>query len=350
MNKENKCIHCNLDLNTIENVNKRGGHVRWCKDNKNVKGKILNINWNEVEKDIKSGLYTIKEISKKFNLKKTQIKNKFDRTKEFDKSLWNVKKDKLQYTNEQKKDISIRRTKWCLNNKEKHVWSISHRISAPCEKLKEKLRKENIIFYEEYMPLNDRLFCIDIAFPQYKIGIEINGNQHYNPDKTLKPYYQERHDLIEKNGWKLFEFYYLWAFENDVIEQIKKILEGNNITYDFKIKEKKVKPIKEDKLKIIFENLIKTDIDFSKFGWVNYAANFTKINCGKINQYMKKYCLSFYEEKCFKRNKNNQFNTCWIIKNNENKKIKIEELNLYLEKGWIKGRKMKNPIFYKDNQ
>lgn len=35
---------------------------------------------------------------------------------------------------------------------------------------------------------------------------------------------------------------------------------------------------------------------------------------------------------------NSQFNTCWITKNNENKKIKKEELNFYLSYGWKNGR------------
>ena len=40
-------------------------------------------------------------------------------------------------------------------------------------------------------------------------------------------------------------------------------------------------------------------------------------------------------------NKNSQYGTCWITKDNENKKIKKSELSEYLELGWIKGRKLK---------
>ena len=40
--------------------------------------------------------------------------------------------------------------------------------------------------------------------------------------------------------------------------------------------------------------------------------------------------------------KNSQYGTCWIYKNGENKKIKKEELILYIQQGWIKGRKVKN--------
>ncbi len=39
--------------------------------------------------------------------------------------------------------------------------------------------------------------------------------------------------------------------------------------------------------------------------------------------------------------KNSSFGTCWIMNDVENKKIKLTDLNTYLNQGWIKGRKMK---------
>ena len=36
---------------------------------------------------------------------------------------------------------------------------------------------------------------------------------------------------------------------------------------------------------------------------------------------------------------NSQYGTCWITKEGENKKIKKEDLEIYLGEGWIKGRK-----------
>lgn len=36
---------------------------------------------------------------------------------------------------------------------------------------------------------------------------------------------------------------------------------------------------------------------------------------------------------------NSQFGTCWITKDGVNKKIKKEELDTYLNEGWVKGRK-----------
>jgi len=37
---------------------------------------------------------------------------------------------------------------------------------------------------------------------------------------------------------------------------------------------------------------------------------------------------------------NSQFGTCWVTRDDENKKIKKEELNHYLLSGWVKGRKI----------
>ncbi|MDY5668732.1 MAG: hypothetical protein SPK43_05840 [Candidatus Onthovivens sp.] len=57
-----------------------------------------------------------------------------------------------------------------------------------------------INFIEEYCPFIDSAISVDIAFPDIKIGIEINGNQHYNRDGSLKDYYQKRHDKLEEAG------------------------------------------------------------------------------------------------------------------------------------------------------
>lgn len=37
--------------------------------------------------------------------------------------------------------------------------------------------------------------------------------------------------------------------------------------------------------------------------------------------------------------KNSQYGTCWITKDGNNKKIKKEDLEIYLNEGWVKGRK-----------
>ena len=43
-----------------------------------------------------------------------------------------------------------------------------------------------------------------------------------------------------------------------------------------------------------------------------------------------------------KGEKNSQYGTCWITKDNENKKIKKEYLDEYISLGWKAGRVIKN--------
>lgn len=120
-----------------------------------------------------------------------------------------------------KKEISKIRKKFLSENPDKHPWKNNKKfISAPCELLKKKLLDANIIFVEEHQPLSDRYFSIDIAFPYKKLGIEINGNQHYNKNGSLKKYYQDRHNLIERDGWKLIEIHYLDVFKDNILEQL----------------------------------------------------------------------------------------------------------------------------------
>ena len=89
------------------------------------------------------------------------------------------------------------------------------------------------------------LYSIDIAFPDKKIGIEINGNQHYNRDGTLKEYYLKRHNDICNRGWLLYECHYSLVYKQQFIEslitELKSTFYLGLIDYSFYIKEK-IKP------------------------------------------------------------------------------------------------------------
>lgn len=154
-----------------------------------------------------------------------------------------------KHTEETKKKLSEIRKKYLKENSHKHPWKRDSKfISKPCEYLKNKLKELNILFQPEFEPLREKdiYYSIDIAFPDKKIGIEVNGRQHYDSDGNLLPYYQERHDLIEAEGWKLYEIYYSSVFNEekitDIINQILKSdikLEFSYINYIPKQKVKK---------------------------------------------------------------------------------------------------------------
>lgn len=205
---------------------------------------IQSYNWPLIQQEHDNGL-CIKDIISKFNVNRNRIEAAIQL------NLFVKVKHKQIMSEEAKKVISIKRKEYLQNNPESHPWRKGNRNkSVPCERFKDKLREHNIEFVEEYIPLSNRSFSIDIALPNKKIGIEINGQQHYDNTGKLKPYYQERHDLIQSQGWTLFEIHYSLVW-NDLLFQdiINKI---NNADY-------------------------KVEFDFDKY-------NFDKANISKVKQ------------------------------------------------------------------
>jgi len=205
--------------------------------NERIKEKVKLIDWERLQK-----------ISEEKNLSKDAFYKEFKVGVKLVKYAISVGLIDFSYyvrkhTQETKKLFSKQRKKYLIENPDKHVWKRKEKsISEPCEIFKTKLIEANISFVEEFTPLKERFFSIDIAFPDKKIGIEINGNQHYNSNGSLKDYYQKRHDAIENEGWILYEYHYSVAFDNLLIEQIISNLKINNnlenIDYSFYIVKK----------------------------------------------------------------------------------------------------------------
>jgi hypothetical protein len=144
---------------------------------------------------------------------------------------------------EEKKNISQKRKEWLKNNPDKHPWRNKDKFqSNPCKVFKKYLNAHNIDFIEEYDPLiPNRFFSIDIAMPDKMIAIEINGNQHYERDGKLKPYYQERHNLLESNGWKVFEIHYSNCYHLEKLDNFMDTLLNTKTLIKFNY-EKYIKP------------------------------------------------------------------------------------------------------------
>lgn len=200
------CKHCkkSFDFSTSEKAN----HTRWCESNPKFKEyrtelaarSRLNITKESREKQAETLSKAHKEGTVKSNL-----------------PSWSGK----FHTDESKAILRKKRIEYLETNPDKHPWKRNSKfISEPCELLKKKLREAGLDFVEEYQPLRKRFFSLDISFPDKKIGIEVNGNQHYNPDKTLRKYYQDRHDLIVESGWTLIELPYLEVYRDDIVEII----------------------------------------------------------------------------------------------------------------------------------
>jgi very-short-patch-repair endonuclease len=126
-----------------------------------------------------------------------------------------------RHSQETKQKLSEIRKAWLAEHPDEHPWKLNSKFkSVPCEVLKERLREAGLVFKEEYTLLDDRSFAVDIAFPEKKVAVEVNGEQHYNRDGTLRPYYRDRHDIIEASGWKILEIHYARCYHRDVIQEI----------------------------------------------------------------------------------------------------------------------------------
>ena len=175
--------------------------------------------WNQIQKEHNEGL-PLKHILSKFNINR----NRLDSAIEL--GLLLQVNHKQVMSPESRELISLARKEYLQKNPDLHPWRNGNRNkSVPCEKFKEKLKQHNIEFVEEYIPLIDRSFSMDIAIPNKMIGIEINGQQHYDNTGKLKQYYQERHDLIQSQGWTLYEIHYSLVWNDmlftDIINKIK---------------------------------------------------------------------------------------------------------------------------------
>jgi hypothetical protein len=211
--KLSKCRWCE-DLFEMSHA-KFASHVKWCV--KNPKRK------DHLEK-LKSAREKASQSSSREQAnEKIKEAHKNGRYKNAQENLRG--RPGQRHTDDTKQKLSNMRKTWLRENPESHPWRKKSKfLSEPCEFLKNRLKENHFDFVEEHIPLENRFFSIDIAFVELKKAIEVNGEQHYNRDGTLRKYYQDRHNLIEENGWKIFELHYAECYNDSILEKIKNFL------------------------------------------------------------------------------------------------------------------------------
>jgi hypothetical protein len=88
------------------------------------------------------------------------------------------------------------------------------------------------------------------------------------------------------------------------------------------------------------ENILKVSIDDPRY----LSGDLKPIWIGKKHTQDAKDKMSKSSKGKGMNDSNSQYGTCWITLCGENKKIKKDQLNDYLEIGWLKGRVIKNKI------
>ena len=218
----------------------------------------------------------------------------------------------MKHTDETKKKLSEIRKKWITDNPEKHTWKRKDKqISKPCEFFKDKLKKEGIEFIEEVSPIKDRGYSVDVVIPDRMIGFEINGNQHYNSDRTLKDYYKKRKDEIEKYGLILYDIHYTKVFNEDFINEIVNLIKYSEtkVNFDFNFYQKNEKGCCDCNKKISYysvrclscHNLNRRGENYEKNlkyktskNEVKSEKGLKKCKCGEIISIKSKICFECY--------------------------------------------------------
>lgn len=221
-----------------------------------------------------------------------------------------------KHTPKIKKIIAKKRKEFLKNNKNKHNWSMyKNKESKPEKAFKKIINKINKEIIQYYIPPeNDRFYELDFADINNKIGFEINGNQHYEKNGLLTDYYQKRHNYFIEYGWKIIEIYHILCFnENEIRKILQETYKGNinysenktNEIFTNKLLKKqkkeeeknKKKEIKQKKIIKIKTELIKSNINFKKFGWVTKVSKIIGISPSKTSSWIKRNIPDFWNEK-----------------------------------------------------
>lgn len=174
---------------------------------------------------------------------------------------------------------------------------------------------------EKYDVINELCvapYFIDFAFQNIKVAVELDGKCHFIHGETRNGHDRKKDEHLINHGWKVFRIGYNENNEETIHEfltYISKIEAGEKELPNRMFKYSEIKKHKRSWNEWLLHNnnlnlelnkplidLVKnSDIDFSKHGWVGKVAILIDKKPQKINGWMKKYMLEFYETKCFKR-------------------------------------------------
>lgn len=212
-----ECKFCALIFSGFT-ASEKANHTRWCDS-------------NPKKQEYRSAVSNMSAIIAMNAAKaKSGITNQFTKARSLGQQIFTTAetRKKLSLSGkgrspsvETRNKLRVARIKFLTENPDKHPWKNKQKhVSKPCEDLKNILLHHDIQFIEEYQPLIDRFFSIDIFIPNKNIGIEVNGNQHYQSNGQLKKYYLDRHDLIESAGIELLEIPYMKVYDTEYIDMI----------------------------------------------------------------------------------------------------------------------------------
>lgn len=228
-----------------------------------------------------------------------------------EKSIQKLKEKNIgkKLSEETKQKISKSRTKYLLENPEQIPYKLNHssKMSFPEKTFQKYLKKYNIEGWVYNYSFS--IYSLDFAFPEWKLDVEIDGKTHLN--ERVKAKDKRRDEYLKSKGWETLRFTAseikkdIYKCLNILLEKLKsdKIIEipkeflkiSLNKIEKQKAEEKKQK-IKLEKINKIKKELLDSDIDFQKYGWISKASKIIGITPQNTKKWIKKHLPNIYEE------------------------------------------------------
>lgn len=191
---ENDCV-CKFCGKPCLNPNSLRNHERLCKKNPNRKISPF-VKWNATHDAWNKGL------TKETDLR---VKKRGETLSEGYKSgrLVNANTG-THHTDEHKKKISEGRKKYLIEHPDEVPYLINHHSkgdSYPEKYFKEVFDNEHIDYKQNYYQCG---YFLDFAWPEKKIYLEVDGEQHYL-DKRIVEHDKVRTQKLLENGWTCIE-------------------------------------------------------------------------------------------------------------------------------------------------
>lgn len=230
-----------------------------------------------------------------------------------------------------RENARIRRLKYLSNKSNFNSTAFGNRANKKLSYLEQWFYDNIIIKYNltnNYTIINeytDSIYFLDFAFINIKLDVELDGKCHFNNDNKRINHDIERDKFLQNKGWNIYRisWYDVKYNEQETIDKFIKLLNSNNFIYDksyyirhkvltnkeFKYQQEQRDHKKEQQLlnkqnRInYFKNILidlekNSNIDFSKFGWVNKALKYLQernIQITQLHRTIKLYYPEFFE-------------------------------------------------------
>lgn len=155
-------------------------------------------------------------------------------------------------------------------------------------------------------------YFLDFAFAEFMVDFEIDGAQHRQPAHIQKD--STRDDFLIAKGWSIYRIEWAKLCEDtqESLNDLVRFLHSKNkdlrvfLKATAKIKPVPVKEKRRNTANARMNKLINANIDFSKWGWVQRAADTLGMQPQKINPWMKRYfpemLAESFQKQCAKNN------------------------------------------------